>query len=179
MLEIEKKLSIVFYSQIDKQMECMNQEIEQYLRFFVNHRQKDWLEWLAIAEFVVNNKRKSIKSNEVYRKDKESIGESWGSIKKSIERNKVISRQEKKKSYKVILSTKNLVFREQLTKKLTKRYVELYIIEKIVSANVIKLNLPESIRIHLVINVLELQKVDLVSFHFSSHFLFYLLSILN
>jgi len=91
----------------------------------------------------------------------------------------VISRQEKKESYKVILSTKDLVFREQLTKKLTERYVELYIIEKIVSANVIKLNLLESIRIHLVINVLELQKVDLFSFHFSSHFLFYLFSILN
>jgi len=34
----------------------MNQELEQYLRFFVEHRQKDWLEWLASAEFTVNNK---------------------------------------------------------------------------------------------------------------------------
>ena len=34
----------------------MNQELEQYLRFFVEHRQKDWPEWLALAEFVVNNK---------------------------------------------------------------------------------------------------------------------------
>ena len=34
----------------------MNQELEQYLRFFVDHRQKDWPEWLALAEFVVNNK---------------------------------------------------------------------------------------------------------------------------
>ena len=34
----------------------MNQELEQYLRFFVEHRQKDWLEWLALAEFAVNNK---------------------------------------------------------------------------------------------------------------------------
>ena len=33
----------------------MNQELEQYLRFFIDHRQKDWLEWLALAEFVVNN----------------------------------------------------------------------------------------------------------------------------
>jgi len=30
--------------------------LEQYLRFFVDHRQKDWPEWLASAEFVVNNK---------------------------------------------------------------------------------------------------------------------------
>jgi len=34
----------------------MNQKLEQYLRFFVNHRQKDWPEWLALAEFAVNNK---------------------------------------------------------------------------------------------------------------------------
>ena len=34
----------------------MNQELEQYLQFFAEHRQKDWPEWLASAEFVVNNK---------------------------------------------------------------------------------------------------------------------------
>jgi len=56
MLGIETRLSIVFYLQIDGQMEQMNQELEQYLRFFVDHRQKDWPEWLASAEFAVNNK---------------------------------------------------------------------------------------------------------------------------
>jgi len=34
----------------------MNQELEQYLWFFVDHRQKDWPEWLALAKFAVNNK---------------------------------------------------------------------------------------------------------------------------
>jgi len=34
----------------------MNQELEQYLRFFIKYRQRDWPEWLATAEFVVNNK---------------------------------------------------------------------------------------------------------------------------
>ena len=34
----------------------MNQKLEQYLWFFISHRQKDWQEWLASAEFVVNNK---------------------------------------------------------------------------------------------------------------------------
>jgi len=37
-------------------MERMNQELEKYLRFFVDHRQKNWPEWLASAEFVINNK---------------------------------------------------------------------------------------------------------------------------
>jgi len=30
--------------------------LEQYLRFFVEHKQRDWLEWLVTAEFTVNNK---------------------------------------------------------------------------------------------------------------------------
>jgi len=34
----------------------MNQELEQYLQFFVDYRQKNWPEWLALAEFAVNNK---------------------------------------------------------------------------------------------------------------------------
>jgi len=34
----------------------MNQELEQYLQFFVDYRQKDWPEWLALAEFAINNK---------------------------------------------------------------------------------------------------------------------------
>ena len=56
MLGIETRLSTAFHLQIDGQTERMNQELEQYLRFFVDHRQKDWLEWLASAEFAVNNK---------------------------------------------------------------------------------------------------------------------------
>jgi len=27
-----------------------------YLKFFVEHRQKDWLEWLVSVKFTVNNK---------------------------------------------------------------------------------------------------------------------------
>ena len=46
----------MFHLQTDRQMEQMNQELEQYLQFFVDHQQKDWPEWLASAEFVVNNK---------------------------------------------------------------------------------------------------------------------------
>ena len=37
-------------------MERMNQELEQYLRFFIDYGQKNWPKWLALAEFIVNNK---------------------------------------------------------------------------------------------------------------------------
>ena len=56
MLGIETRLSTVFYPQTDRQTEWMNQELEQYLRFFTEHRQRYWLEWLVIVEFAVNNK---------------------------------------------------------------------------------------------------------------------------
>ena len=56
MLGIETKMSMFFHPQINRQTEQMNQELEQYLRFFIDHRQNDWPEQLALAEFTVNNK---------------------------------------------------------------------------------------------------------------------------
>jgi len=44
MLGIETKLLTLYHPQTDRQMERMNQELEQYLRFFIDHRQKDWPE---------------------------------------------------------------------------------------------------------------------------------------
>jgi len=44
MLEMETKLSTAFHSQTNGQTERMNQELEQYLRFFIDYEQKDWLE---------------------------------------------------------------------------------------------------------------------------------------
>ena len=56
MLGIEIRLSTAFHPQMNGQMEQMNQELEQYLRFFIEYKQRDWLEWLVTAEFAVNNK---------------------------------------------------------------------------------------------------------------------------
>ena len=51
------------------------------------------------------------------------------------------------------MSTKDLVFKERLVKKLVERYVGPYTIEKVVFTNVVKLQLPTSMRIHLVVNI--------------------------
>ena len=37
-LEIETRLLIAFHPQMDRQMEQINQELEQYLRFFIEYR---------------------------------------------------------------------------------------------------------------------------------------------
>ena len=61
--------------------------------------------------------------------------------------------EEWKKGDQVLLSTKDLVFKERPTKKLTERYVGPYAIEEVVSTNAVKLQLPSSMRIHPVVNV--------------------------
>jgi len=57
------------------------------------------------------------------------------------------------KGDRVLLSTKDLVFKERPARKLTERYIGLYAIEEVVSLNVVKLQLPSLMRIHLVVNV--------------------------
>ena len=52
-----------------------------------------------------------------------------------------------------MLSTKDLVFRERLTKKLMERYMRPYVIEEVISRNTMKLRLLASMRIYPVVNV--------------------------
>ena len=47
---------MAYHLETDEQIERTNQELEQYLRMYINHRQNNWVEWLAIAEFAFNNK---------------------------------------------------------------------------------------------------------------------------
>ena len=56
MLGIESKILMAFHPQTDEQTERVNQELEQYLRMFIDHRQEQWPEWLGTAEFTYNNK---------------------------------------------------------------------------------------------------------------------------
>jgi len=56
LLGIQTKLSMAYYPQTDGQTERINQELEQYLRVFIDHRQEQWPDWLGTAEFTYNNK---------------------------------------------------------------------------------------------------------------------------
>ena len=50
------KLPIAYHPQIDRQTEKVNQELKQYLRVFIDHRQEQQLDQLVTVEFVYNNK---------------------------------------------------------------------------------------------------------------------------
>jgi len=55
LLGIKLAFSIAWYPQTDGQMERVNQELDQYLRLFVNERQNDWYDLLPMVEFQHNN----------------------------------------------------------------------------------------------------------------------------
>lgn len=48
LLGIEHNPSSAGHPQTDGQTERLNQEIEAFLRIYVNYRQTDWADWLAI-----------------------------------------------------------------------------------------------------------------------------------
>jgi len=56
LLGIQTKLSTAYHPQTDGQIERINQELEQYLRVFIDHRQEQWPDWLGMVEFAYNNK---------------------------------------------------------------------------------------------------------------------------
>jgi len=60
----------------------------------------------------------------------------------------------------VMLSTKDLKYQMvgRRTEKLTERFVGLYKVKKIISSNAVELELPSTIRIHPVVNVLKGKK---------------------
>ena len=163
MLGIETRLSTAFHSQTDGQTERMNQELEQYLRFFVDHRQKNWPEQLASAEFAVNNKvhmatkvlsfmanyeRELRMKGDIRKREKvESATEFVERMKKVYEKAEAVLKKVQedikrqadkrrketkdwKKGDRVMLSTKDLVFKERPARKLVDRYIGPYTIEK-------------------------------------------------
>ena len=56
-LGTKRKLSTAYHPQSDGQTERINQGIGTFLRHYVNYKQDDWTEWLAMVEFAYNDKK--------------------------------------------------------------------------------------------------------------------------
>jgi len=188
LLEIQTKLSMAYHPQTDGQTERVNQDLEQYLRIFINHRQEQWPDWLGTAEFAYNNKIHSatkislFKANygqdprmgfegrkkgkykaaekfiEKMRKIQEEAKAVLGKVQKEM-RKFADQKQGKGEEYKVgdlvLLSTKDLKWhmKGRRLEKLTEHFVEPYKIKRIISSNVVELELPSSIKTHPVVNI--------------------------
>ena len=107
----------------------------------------------------IRKKEKIEKATEFVERMKKVHEEARAALKKAQEdMKKQVDRRQKemedwKKGDKVMLSTKDLVFKERLARKLVDQYVGPYTIEDVVSTNAVKLQLPTSMRIYLVVNV--------------------------
>ena len=55
-LGIKVAALMAYHPQTDGQTKRVNQEVEQFLRLFINQRQDDWYDWLLIAEFAYNDR---------------------------------------------------------------------------------------------------------------------------
>jgi len=187
-LGIKSKLSTAFHPQTDGQTERVNQELEQYLRMFIDHRQEQWPEWLGMAEFAYNNKAHSStrmspfkanygqdprigfegrkkgkyagaekfieKMKEIQEEAKAALGKAQADMKKYTDK-KRSDVEEYKVGDLVMLSTKDLKYQMvgRRTEKLTKRFVGPYRVKEIISSNAVKLELPSTVKIHLVMGI--------------------------
>jgi len=97
------------------------------------------------TEFVEKLKRVQEEAETALKRTQEEM-------KKYADRNRKKT-EEWKKGDRIMLSTKDLVFKERLVYKLVERYMGPYKIEEVVSSNAVKLQLPSSMRIHLEVNV--------------------------
>jgi len=91
---------------------------------------------------------------EIQEEAKAALGKAQADMKKYTDR-KRSDVEEYKVEDLVMLSTKDLKYQMvgRRTEKLTERFVGPYKVKKIVSSNAVKLELPSTVRIHLVVNV--------------------------
>ena len=123
-----------------------------------------------VSLFIANYSKELRIEADIKRKEKvEKMTEFTERIKKMQEKARIVlkkaqeetkkqanKRREEGKEWKKgdkMISTKNPVFKERLAKKLVNQYVSLYIIDEVISISLVKLQLPTSIRIHLVMDI--------------------------
>ena len=51
---IKAVIFIVYYPQIDGQIERLNQTLKQYLKHYINYIQNNWVVLLPVIQFVYN-----------------------------------------------------------------------------------------------------------------------------
>ena len=116
--------------------------------------------------FDIRKKGKNDKAEEFVKEMKKRHEEAKAALVKSQEEMKRQADRSRKEveeyrvGNKVLISTKDfsIELRKRVTKKLMKKFIGLYVVKKIVSENMVELELPAVLRIHLVVNVRKIVK---------------------
>ena len=111
--------------------------------------------------FEIRKKRKFEKVEEFVKRMKEVYEETEIVLRKSQEETRKYADRKRSKpeeyrvGNRVLLSTKDLKFqiKGRCSEKLTEQFVESYKIKRVISTNMIELELPSTIKIHLVVNI--------------------------
>jgi len=168
-------------------MERTNQELEQYLRMYINHRQNNWSEWLATAEFAFNNKvhtvtktslfqtnygrelrigfdirkkEKNVKAEEFAREMKERHEEARAALVKSQEEMKRQTDRNRKETEEYRIGDRVLISMKDFSIELMKRATK-KLTEKFIGPYVIKKIVSENaIDVTNFIQLVSLQPVD-------------------
>ena len=99
----------------------------------------------SVTEFVERIKKVHEKAEAALKKTQEKMKKYADRSRKETEK--------WKKGDRVLLSTKDLVFKERPVRKLMERCIGPYAIKEVVLSNAVKLQLPTSMRIHSVVNI--------------------------
>jgi len=96
---------------------------------------------------------------EIQEEAKAALGKTQADMKKYTDK-KRLDVEEYKVEDLVMLSTKDLKYQmvRRRTEKLTERFVDPYKIKKIVLSNAVELELPSTVKIHLVVNVSRIRR---------------------
>ena len=116
--------------------------------------------------FDIRKKEKNEKTEEFAREMKERHEEARAALvkaqeemKRQVDRNRKEA-EEYRVGDKVLISTKDfsMELMKRATKKLTEKFIGLYVVKRIMSENVVELELPVLLRIHPVVNVRRIVK---------------------
>ena len=110
--------------------------------------------------FDIRKKKKNVKKMKDRHKEiKVTLVKLQEEMKKQADRNRK-EIKEYRVGDKVLISTKNfpIELMKRAMKKLIEKYIGPYIVKKIISENAVELELPVSLRIHLVVNVKRIVK---------------------
>jgi len=166
-LGIRTNLLMAYHPQTDGQTKRINQELEQYLRMFVDHRQEQWPEWLGTVEFAYNNKKHTATQISPFEANyglsprmgfEGRRGKRFEAAEEFAERMKQVQEEVKAALGKVQEEMRKYAdMKGRRSEKLTEQFVGPYKVKSIISVNAVELQLSPTVHIHPVVNVSKLQ----------------------